>query len=326
MAIDRINAVASAQRVLRRGDEDAGLPGAGETVSLSLEEIDGEHLLATTANGVSLRLTGLSRMTEGLTPGDLLLVRVLATRPALSLSLIDTVIRARSDSAPASMQEPAAMQADQLALRQLVRQVPDASTLASLWRARVLAGLEQQASVDKGRPSAAFIAGLQDAGVTLRQAAPQEQAIPFCWMFPASGWSGPAVLLRLLESDEDEARHPRHPRAAALRLELELPGMGRIMVQVELLAGGVYLTFDIQQDSALRLVRKALPAIAAALASIGLAVRRCKLSRRMAVAANGAGDGAPEAIQHQALWTAAELSPALFRAAAEVALGLSAAT
>lgn len=320
--LEKITAVASVPQTKRDPGADARFPAAGETIRLSLDAVAADHLLATTPDGLALRLNGLGRLAGEMIPGDLLLLRVVATEPSLTLSLVDKISASAPASVPDAAMEPAAMRADQLAWRYVRLPVPDAATLAASWRAQVLHGLEHTSTSGEQQASAVFIAGLREAGATLRQdpalAKPQ---VPDYWMFALNGWTGAPVLLRLLDDDTDTDDMPkmRRQRMAILRLELDLPEQGRIAVQVQLAGGGICLTFEVLQDSALDFLRSTLSDLVEALARAGLPVRRLRLGHAQT------GAGAPAGTAHVSTWSSAMLPASLFRAAAEVTLALSSA-
>src|SRR6218665_2485177 len=140
MALERISAIAVPPPVHRAShDLPRGSPSAGETVHFALGDAVLDDVFATTADGLSLRLGGLGAMARSLTPGDVLLVRVLATSPRLELALFETP--ARADGAPTGT--PKAMQPDQLAQRQMSWRPPDAGALAQSWRSLVLGQIGQ---------------------------------------------------------------------------------------------------------------------------------------------------------------------------------------
>lgn len=130
-------------------------------------------------------------------------------------------------------------------------------------------------------------------------------------------WNGLPVALRLVEAEPEDAQPtPQQATLPALRLALALPTPGRLVLQMQLAAGGVWLAVAVEQAAALPHVQAALPAITAALGQAGLRLLRWRLER-------GGGHGA--AFNNPPLQlppTAVLLAPALFRAAAEIVLVL----
>ncbi|HTN67467.1 MAG TPA: flagellar hook-length control protein FliK [Burkholderiaceae bacterium] len=290
----------------------------GQLLELTVAAAGADGVLARLADGRLLRLLSL----EGsLRQGDVLLLRVLSASPKLELALLKTI--AAGTPAPSSPDaEPAAMRLDQATLRQQVA-IPtqDAGTLALSWRAMVLAQLEQQLLL-RAQASGQHVPGSlfgSDAGATLLREMPRmlpgvEMA---SWMFSAYVWTGRQVLLSLLASEEDA--RPRRRRAnITLRLQLTLPGLGTIKLQLRLAAGGIWLDLAAEQDVALTFLRRALRQIVAAVARAELRVVRCRLGRVLP-ASGSAIDLALAANASSEL----VFSPALFRAAAELALLLS---
>lgn len=130
-------------------------------------------------------------------------------------------------------------------------------------------------------------------------------------------WNGLPVALRLVEAEPEDAQPlPQQAGLPALRLALALPTLGRLVLQMQLAHGGVWLAVAVEEASALPYVQAALPAITSALGQAGLRLLRWRLER-------GAGHGA--AFNNPPLQlppTAVLLAPALFRAAAEIVLVL----
>ena len=101
-----------------------------------------------------------------------------------------------------------------------------------------------------------------------------------------------------------------------MRLALDMPMLGRLVVQLQLAPGGVWMAMAVEQEAALPCIQAALPEFTVALAQAGLRLLRWRLER-------GAGHGAAFATPPLMLPPGpAALAPALFRAAAEVVLVL----
>lgn len=318
MAIDRVSAVALptawAQRPPSRG------PATGDMLRLTLAETLLDEVLATTQEGQPLRLTGPGASGRGLTAGDVLLVRVLATTPRVELALLDTP--ARPASGGAATTSPA-LQPDQLTQRQLSWRPPDAAALARSWRTMVLGPSESQATARVARQAAdaGMPSPLGPARFSVRDPAPDPAPVTLPWLYPAYAWGGLHVTLCIV--DPDQHRRPRtppqRPRRAplALRLEAEVPALGRVAVQIQLVTGGVQLMFFVERGDSRQTVRQTIPALARALSAADLRLIRCGV----AVGLPGPGStlrwachGAPPP---------AALPPLLFRASAEVAVALA---
>ncbi|WP_426072937.1 hypothetical protein [Janthinobacterium sp. DSP2-3-3] len=232
-----------------------------------------------------------------------------------------SLIKPNADGAGGAMpRDSSAMQVNQLFFtRQLVWQPPDAAQLAASWRVMVktygehYAALQEQA---RGQhvPGNLFMAEQQPA--LLREGArPPLSVDSEAWRFAVYGWGGQRLLLRVLASDEDEDAPHRRRGKVALRVELLIAGIGRVVIQMEPAGDGVLLELAADEDIALRHLRLALPEIADAVRRAGLRVVRCRLNRQLH-AQRVHGNYPMQA-------GAASLSLPLFRAMAEVALLLT---
>jgi len=301
MRSERIEAMVWGGSSQPRGDTAPRLPQAGATISLVLKEARGDDLLVETGEGIPLRLAGLRHRFSGLTPGDIVLARVLATTPRLQLTLLDAPSGSRADEPASSDQaDLPALRLDQLALRQINWAARNAGALAAAWRARVLGALERH-------PSAALGAGQGLPPVV------QER-----WVFPVFAWDGQPVLLRLVADDDEDGRHESEDcRPAALLVEFAVAGLGRILVRLRIVAAGVWTEFAVEGEAAWQAIRAALPAIAAALGRMRLPLRGCRLNPRLK-------DARPWAARPGAgTELAAAVPPALFDVAAEIVFALS---
>ncbi|MBA5637507.1 hypothetical protein H3H37_10620 [Duganella sp. LX20W] len=217
--------------------------------------------------------------------------------------------------------DPAAMHPNQVFLsRQLVWAPPDTASLASSWLVMVHTYGQQRAALQEQAqgqhvPSSLFMADHTPAVLREgRGAAPLVTELE-PWRFAVYAWGAEQLVLRVVNRDqEQDDDHPRRraPRIA-LRLELMLPGIGRVVIQMEPLSGGVVLEVGAQQSSALQHMREMLPQLAATVSRSGLTIIRCRVMREIPLAAQHY----PERSQ------LAALTPALFKAMAEVAVLLS---
>jgi hypothetical protein len=356
MALERIAAIGYATPVRNPVGSTGRRPTMGETIELTFDAAAADELLATTAEGVQLKLAGLGTLGRDLTAGDVLLVKVLATSPRLELALFDTAPRAMNGTAGrtnlyAFETEQAAMRPDQVAwLRQVVWRPPDASALAASWRAALLGQLERQATwqgrvpgrdvtmmspqtdADPAPPHGDPFANAVAVGTSL----PKTPTSTDPWMLAAYAWGGMRVLLRVLAADAEggSSPHKRQGAPLALRVTLILPGLGRVTVQLQFAPGGVWLDLAVERADALQPLRDRLPSIVAAIGRADLRVLRCRLMRGVpggttphpsmmpspAPQEGHAGSARPAAAPN----AGAVLAPALFRAAAEIVAVLSA--
>jgi len=284
-----------------------------------------------TARGMPVSIDGLTRGGEGLARGDVLMVQVQATEPRLELSLFDVIARPAAARPPALGPVPAppqefslsAMRPDQLVLRQLSWRLPEPAALAMQWRLLVLAAVAQPASAPHGAGVSTGPLAEPPAAGSPRDGMSSSPFLPAPdrWLYPAYAWGGLHAMLRVLEPDGDAPSPRRRPaRALALRLEVDVPGIGRLAVLVQLLNDGVDLLMFVEDAAALPLVREVLPVLSSAFSLAGLTLARCRLLH-----------GEPAAARSPVLMNpatpmpaAARLSPVLFRAAAEVVVVLSA--
>lgn len=279
-------------------------PTPGETLSLVLGSEAGS-VFATGREGQAVRLTPGAFSSEALapdlTPGDVLLVRVLATTPRLELAPLGPPIRALgAEATPALLANLAAMQADQAALLRMAWAPPDALALATSWRVGVLAHLRQIAEGrDAGlaggwapHPAGAWAAGLLDpadaaalaqppAGPPSHSAASSATSPIERWLFPIYGWSGLPLSLHLLPPylRQPPATIRRRARTWGwgLRVEGSLPHLGRIELQAQMLGDGVALVITTEHEAALERLRTALGVISGAVGRTGLRLIGCRL-------------------------------------------------
>ncbi|MFA9218165.1 MAG: hypothetical protein ACEQSK_13835 [Sphingomonadaceae bacterium] len=221
-----------------------------------------------------------------------------------------------------SANDPAAMRPNQLFLsRQLVWQPPDPATMATSWLVMVRTYAEQRAAwleqaSGRNLPSSLFMADHTPA--SLREGRP---ALPLVtelepWRFAVYAWGAEKLVLRVVVKSNDDSpdQRRRRPRIA-LRLELMLPGVGRVVIQMEPAGTGVVLEVGAAQTSAMQHMREMLPQMATTVSRTGLTILRCRLLRELSHA-HGA-ESHPTRLQ------AASLAPVLFKAMAELAVLLS---
>jgi hypothetical protein len=232
----------------------------------------------------------------------------LAVAEGLALALPASTTLAQAELQPA-------MRADQVAMaRQLHYAIPDAGATGAAWR--LMAGVfgEQQATRrEHGRgqhlPGSRFMA--EPAPAVAPEAPGPETAL---WCFPVYAWGRQRMLLSVLDKSPQPPSRPQARRGPALlRLDLFVPGLGHVAVQMEMSGDAVLLELATGEDEAVAWLRTLLPQLTAAVAGAGLAIGRCRLGKRL-----GGAPGQPPA---QAQFAALPL--ALFKAMAAVAIVLS---
>jgi len=222
-----------------------------------------------------------------------------------------------------SASDPAAMRPNQLFLsRQLVWQPPDTAALAASWQIMVRTYSEQRAAwleqtSGQHLPASLFMSDQIPAGTTDgRPGLPMVTEME-PWRFAVYAWGAERLVLKVVVKDDEEYERDRRKRPrVALRLELMLPGLGRVVVQIEPADGNaVVVEVGAAQNAAMQHMRDILPQLAATVGRAGLTMLRCRLRRELP----------PSSAEHpypSRLHTAA-LTHALFRAMAEVAVLLS---
>lgn len=302
----------------------------GQVLRLLVDRTDADGVLVRLGDGQRLRLLGMERAPA---PGAVLLLRVLSTAPRLELVWLQagtaSATAAKLAATPAlkprlvpnTESESAAMRPNQALLQQQVAtSIQDAATLALSWRAMVLAQLHQHALL-RAQADGQHVPGSlfgSDAGAALLREVSRERMAPpgleQGWLLSAYVWTGRRLLLSVVGSEEEPPRPARRRRESlALRLELTLPRLGPVKLQLRLIAGGVALDLAAEHAPALNFLRYSLRAMVAALARAELRLVRCRLGPDLPVAGALAANSASGPM----------ISPALFRAAAELALLLS---
>jgi hypothetical protein len=207
-----------------------------------------------------------------------------------------------------------AMRPDQLTMaHQFQYRAPDAATLGAAWRVMVRAASVLAAALqDQGRghhlPGSLFMAAPAARG---RHGEAAEQAP---WRFPVYGWVQQRMMLSVVERDDGRApSEPRDRQSSALRLDLILPELGHVAVQMVPGAHGILLELAAVHEAGRRHLRALLPQMVAVIDQAGLRIVRCRLVRSL----GGARAAVPLPSQ------AAALPFALYKAMAGVALLLS---
>ncbi len=229
-----------------------------------------------------------------------------------------------TQSAPEPGAEGAAMRPDQASMvRQVAYQPMDAAGLARAWRTQVRNHGSQLTSralaSGAGQLSPALLAAAQQ-GQPVRQPdllAPH----PDAWRFTVHASGQAPQHLDVLSQDADQPPGRRRRLRAALRLTLELADGSAVVVDVEPLPGGVALMLCAADARTLTRLRWLQPELETMLERAGLKIVRWEFRDRMPAG----GDLAPrQAAFAHAEAVAQALTPAVFRAAAELALLLPA--
>jgi len=214
-----------------------------------------------------------------------------------------------------------AMRPNQLFARQLTWHPPEAAMMAASWQVMVRTYGQQRAAwleQAKGQhvPSSLFMADHNSSAV--REGRPGLPLVTEMepWRFTVFAWGAERLVLKVVvhDDEEDNGRARRRSRVA-LRLELMLPGPGRVIIQLEpASSNGVLMEVGAAHTSAMQHMRETLPQLAELVNRHGLTVVRCHLRR---VIPSGGAEQVPTAA-HTALLTAP-----LFKAMAEIAVLLS---
>src|SRR5471030_2299032 len=213
----------------------------------------------------------------------------------------------------------ASTMAQAIAAEAVLANDPDAMLMAGSWFVMVRTYAEQRAAwLEQARgqrmPSSLFMA---DSGENLREGRAPAPLVTEMepWRFAVYAWGAEQLVLRVLARDAESGTDPRRRGRAVLRLDVMLPGVGRVILQMEPAGGGVILEVGAQQSAAMAHMREMLPRLAALVSRSGLTILRCKLMREL-----------PQLSITRIYPTrnqAAALTPAIFKAMAEVAVLLS---
>lgn len=222
----------------------------------------------------------------------------------------------------ASLADPAALRPDQLQMsRTLTWQQPDPSVLARSWQVMVHTYGEQRAALAEQADGRRLPSGLfmTEHG----QQAMREGRIPAqllqemsSWRFAVYAWGAEKLVLRVVSRDPGLPDEPRRRRArVAIRLELHLPDLGKVLVQMEPAGDGVVLDIGANQPATMQYMRGMLQELGAIISRNGLGLVRCHLMRELAPINDDYNN--PSRVQ------TAMLTPAIFKAMAEIAVLLS---
>lgn len=228
---------------------------------------------------------------------------------------------ATAAQAPAeSGAEGAAMRPDQALLaRQLAYPPQDAASLARSWRAQVRSHGSQLTSralaASAGQLSPALLAAAQQGQVV--RAPEQQLAHPDAWRFTVHAGGNAPQHLAVLARDADQPPGRRRRPRAALRLELALADGVVVVAEVAPTAQGVTIDLCAADARTLTRLRWLQPELDNLLARAGVTVVRWLLRDQLP-------SGSIHATLAHAESAAQALTPAVFRAVAELALLLPA--
>lgn len=339
MALDRVAPVSMPRPVLGTGSWAPPAWRAGDLVLLRLVGFQDGMALLQGAEGRVWRLPGSDPRLANLPPGTPLSWTVVSTRPQLALQLQSTTATPGDDGPPstappqataeapptATPARPAAgpalndLRPDAEILRLIHPLSAEATRLAFQWRRQVLTGTGRGSDArERWRQRAADGAlpwGLLASWLSQEEAPDEDTAPP-----PRSPrfelGLGPLRLgLLLVEPDPDLDRDaPPQVRPLALRVMLNPPGWGPVVLQIELGRPGLLLRLAAAEAATLARLQARLPQLTGLISRLGLTLQASRLDRL--------GPGMD-------LWTPpagsvrpARLPPLLFRVAAELCLAL----
>lgn len=330
-------------------DAPPRIPGPEDLMQLEVgQSAEGELLMSDPA-GQRFRLSADSLAGLTFEPGQVLLLKVLATSPRLELALIERL----GDTPPPTWSTPdttqaqpekagiqdtlqlPALQLDQAAMRRFAQALPDAPNLATRWLALATQALHQQQQADTLGSMAQTDATLDTAAeafdpLTFRPGL-QREAEPFVdapllphpqqtlllWQTLSPQGLPLAFCLWRPARGEPGARATDTALTLRLRLLLRHPQGGMVLIDLGLSPPGVLLTLSTDQVALVPALRGRLSLLAGRLAGAGLRLMRCHVRHGPLP---GFATPAPNA--HLAL-ARHPLPPALFRAAAEALVVLS---
>lgn len=218
-------------------------------------------------------------------------------------------------------QETLSMQPNQLfPLRQLVWHNPDPNQLAASWQVMVRTYGDQRAALMQQHEGRHVPASLFMAEPPPQMQRPNHGLVSEldAWRFAVYAWGAEKLTLRVVARDPGQEEGPdqrrRRPRVA-LRLEMNLPGVGKVALQMEPAEGGIVLEIAAQSNEGMQHMRELLPHLANIIAGCGLQIVRARLMRELSPLTSFENN--PSRAQ------VALLTAPLFKAMAEVAVFLS---
>lgn len=288
-------------------------------------------LLARGPEGQQVQIPASALAGQRWEPGQLLLVRVVATTPQLQLAVLGPAEEtpASSPAPPRSagggepsrpQAQPPALQPDQAGIHRLLLAPLQVPALAAQWRNLVLAQLRQATSGQSPAAPSPMqpLHSLQRTGGMALGSEPPAQALQGLLVFHTLLWPGVWLTFWPLPA---RARPPGQRRNTAQRLglELELPGLGPVRVDLELQGQAVAVVLCTTGADAVPLLHSRATLAAASLARSHLHLVHWQVLQRHPLPPMAPLPASA------AQWGPADLAlpPGLFRAAAEVLNALS---
>jgi hypothetical protein len=218
-------------------------------------------------------------------------------------------------------QETLSMQPNQLfSLRQMVWHNPDTNTLAASWQVMVRTYGEQRAALMQQHEGRHVPSGLFMTDPPPQMQRPYHGLVSEldAWRFAVYAWGAEKLTLRVIARDpgQEEGPDQRHRRPrVALRLEMNLPGVGKVALQMEPAEGGIVLEIAAQSNDGMQHMRQLLPHLASIIAGCGLQIVRARLMRELSPLTSFENNPTQSQV--------ALLTAPIFKAMAEVAVFLS---
>ena len=287
-------------------------------------------LLARGPQGQPVQIPASALAGQRWEPGQLLLVRVVATTPQLELAVLGpaeegmapsmALARGGSDADARSQTPTPALLPDQAGIHRLLLAPLQVPVLAAQWRNLVLAHWRQASLAQT--PSAALPQRTDAMALASEphhhQATQAQQALQGLLVFHTLLW--PGVWLTFWPAPaRARPSGPRRNPDQRLCLELDLPGLGPVRVDLELLGTAVAAVLCASAADAVALLQSRATLAAASLARSHLRLLHWQVLHQQPLAAMAPlPASAPQ-------WGPADLAlpPGLFRAAAEVLNALS---
>ena len=305
MNIERVTA-ASLVPQRHPAKEGAPRPAVGEHIALRYEGRDEHGVTMRRDRGASLRMPPPGAWAQGLSVGDMVWMRVLATEPSLELEFVAP--RPAASGTAASPDELPAMRLDQAALRAYQWKLPSPTELAAAWRVILTSrhmdlGLQGLALLER-QPLA-----LPGPHTVPGAPAPPERGEPGHWSFHLYAWGGMSVTLRVAAAPLWERRKPqsREEGPQGIEVALALPQAGPITVQLLRVGGGLAMALMPRDPQVLPLLRELMPEVATALGRMGVPLVKVQLGKPLAPLPPGGLSYRPDASSSLLLHAMAEV-------------------
>lgn len=305
MNIERVTA-ASLVPQRHPAKEGAPRPAVGEHIALRYEGRDEHGVTMRRDRGASLRMPPPGAWAQGLSVGDMVWMRVLATEPSLELEFVAP--RPAASGTAASPDELPAMRLDQAALRAYQWKLPSPTELAAAWRVILTSrhmdlGLQGLALLER-QPLA-----LPGPHTVPGAPAPPERGESGHWSFHLYAWGGMSVTLRVAAAPLWERRkpQPREEGPQGIEVALALPQAGPITVQLLRVGGGLAMALMPRDPQVLPLLRELMPEVATALGRMGVPLVKVQLGKPLAPLPPGGLSYRPDASSSLLLHAMAEV-------------------